>query len=809
MMQTLWQDLRFGARMLAKAPGFTSIAVITLALGIGANTAIFSVVNALLLRPLPYTDSDKLVMLSVNDDGGKVGNTGFTTFMDWRERGRSFEQMALIRSWGGVVKGNDGPEMVEGMRVSADYFRMLGVSPMLGRDFKLEEDRPDTRFVIILSHAFWERRFSSDPNIIGSSIALSDQNFTIVGVMPRGFEDLLAANFYKPADVWAPVGYDLTQPWACRDCGHLKAFARLKSGVTFDQAKAEMNAVMNGMMREHPKIYAHSGIAMIRLQERLVGEFRRALMVLLVAVGFVLLIACANVANLLLARGNRRAKEIAIRLALGASRSRLIRQLLTESLSLALLGAGAGLLLAIWATDLLVKLSPATMLKLQEERADGRVLCFTLLISLLTGVLFGLFPALQASKSDVQLALKESGNSSQSGRQNRLRGLLVVVEIALAMVLLAGAGLLVRSFESILSAAPGFEQGNLLTMKVPAIGAAYRQDKQVVDFSRNLLDRVKALPGVEVAGIVSNLPFSGNYDINGFHIEAKPLQNPAEAPSAQRYGITPDYLRAMGIPLLRGRQFDEQDNANAPLVALISETTAKRNWPNEDPIGKRIRLGSVERGPLRIIVGIVGDVSHYGLDDRPEMQAYVPHAQWTDSNMTLVVRTSIEPASLAAAVRNEIRAMDAGAPVYDVITMRQLVAGSVAQRRFILAILSLFAVVALSMAAIGIYGVISYAVAQRTQEIGIRVALGAQTRDIMRLIIGQGMILAVAGILIGLGGAVGLTRLMEGLLFGVSATDPLTFAAISLLLVLVAMLACYIPARRAAKVDPMVALRCK
>jgi predicted permease len=431
------------------------------------------------------------------------------------------------------------------------------------------------------------------------------------------------------------------------------------------------------------------------------------------------------------------------------------------------------------------------------------------LVSLLTGVLFGLFPALQASKSDVQLALKESGNSSQSGRQNRLRGLLVVVEIALAMLLLAGAGLLVRSFGRILSVAPGFEQRNLLTMSVPAIGAGYRQDKQVADFYRNLLDRVTALSGVEAAGIVSNVPFSGGYDTSSFHIEAKPLQNPAEAPSAQRYGITPDYLRAMGIPLLRGRQFNEQDNVNTTLVALINETAAKRNWPNEDPIGKRIRLGSVEKNPLRTIVGIVGDVSHYGLDNRPEMQTYVPHAQWVDSYMTLVVRTSIDPASLAAAVRNEIRTMDGSAPVYDVTTMRQKVSSSLAQRRFTLALLSVFAAIALLMASIGIYGVISYAVAQRTQEIGIRVALGAQTGDVMKLIVGQGMILAAAGVLLGLVGALGLTRLMEGLLFGVSATDPVTFAAISLLLILVAGLACYIPARRAAKVDPMVALRCE
>jgi putative ABC transport system permease protein len=805
-MNTLWQDLRFGARMLLKNPGFSLIAVLTLALGVGANTAIFSVVNALLLRPLPYADSDRLVMLSVNGDGGEVGNTGFTTFVDWRERSRSFERMALIRSWGGVMTGQGEPEMVNGMRVSVDYFRMLGVAPLLGRDFKPEEDRPDMRFVIMLSHAFWQRRFSGDPNIIGKQITMSDQTFTVVGVTPSGFEDLLAANFYQPAQVWAPVGYDVTQPFACRTCQHLKAFARLKSGVTFDQAKAEMGTVMSVMMREHPKIYASPGIAMIRLQDKLVGEMRRTLLVLLAAVGFVLLIACANVANLLLARANRRAREIALRLALGARPWRIVRQLLTESLMLSSLGAGLGLLLAMWGTELLVRLSPAAMLKLQAAKTDTRVLGFTLLVSLVTGVLFGLFPALQASKSDVQLALKESGNSSPSGRQNRLRGLLVVTEIALALVLMIGAGLLIRSFARILSVTPGFEQRNLLTMMVPATGARYQQDEQVVAFYRDVLGRVRALPGVEAAGVVSNLPFGGNYDASGFHIEEKPQANPAEAPSAQRYGVSPDYLRAMGITLLRGRQFTEQDNANTPLVALINETAAKRGWPNEDPIGKRIALGGVD-SPKRTIVGIVRDVNHQGLDDAPEMQTYVPHAQWAGSYMTLVVRTTIDPASLTAAVRNEIRAVDANLPHYQIATMQQLISGSVAQRRFTLLLVGVFAAVALLMSAVGIYGVISYSVAQRTQEIGIRVALGAQTGDVLKLIIGQGMALVATGVLIGLAGAFGLTRLMSSLLFDVSATDPLTFAGISLLLAAVALLACWVPARRAAKVDPMIALR--
>jgi predicted permease len=800
------QDIRYGARQLRKNPGFTTVAVLTLVLGIAANTAIFSVVNALLLRPLPYADSDRLVMLSVKGTDGEVGNADFTTFVDWQERSRSFERMALITSWGGVMTGQGEPERVEGLRVSADYFRLLGMAPMLGRDFKPEEDRPDTWFVVMLSHALWQRRFNSDPNIIGKPIKVSDQTFTVVGVMPPGFEDLLAANFYQPAQIWVPVGYDVTQPWACRTCRHLFAFARLKPGVAFEQAKVEMDTVMQVMMREHPESYAHPGIAMITLQDKLVGEMRRTLLVLLAAVGFVLLIACANVANLLLARANQRSREIALRLALGARPWRIVRQLLTESLMLSTLGAGLGLLLAMLGTELLVRLSPATMLKLQGAKTDGRVLGFTLLVSLVTGVLFGLFPALQASKSDVQLTLKESGKSSPSVRQNRLRGLLVVTEIALALVLMVGAGLLIRSFARILSVTPGFEQRNLLTMLVPATGARYKQDEQVVAFYRNVLDRVRTLPGVEAAGIVSVLPFSANYDNCGFFIEEKPLANPAEAPSARRYGVSPDYLRAMGIPLLRGRQFNERDNANAPLVVLISKTAAERNWPNKDPIGKRIRLGGPEDA-LRTIVGIVSDVCQQGLDDRPRMQAYVPHAQWVGSDMTLVIRTSVDPVSLTAAVRKEIRAVDASLPVYQIATMRQLISASVAQRRFTLLLLGVFAAVALLMAAIGIYGIISYSVVQRKQEIGIRMALGAQRHEVVQLVLGQGFRLMLLGLALGVAGAFALTRVLEHLLFQTNTSDPLTFVLVIVTLCAAATIACWLPARRAAKVDPMVALR--
>jgi putative ABC transport system permease protein len=803
-LEMLLQDLRYGARQLRRNPGFVAVAVFTLALGIGVNTAIFSVVNALLLRPLPYPDSRRLVMLSINDAGGDIGNSDFATFVDWRERNRSFERMALFTGWSGLMRGQGDPEMVGGVRVTADYFRLLGVPPMLGRDFKPEEDRPNASSVVMISHALWRRRFNSDPNIIGKPVIISDQTFTVVGVMPRGFEDLLAGNFYQPAEMWAPLGYDEADPSACRTCRHVFAAARLKPGVTLGEAKAEMDAVMNVMMHEHPESYSHPDIAMMRLQDKLVGGVRQTLLVLLVAVGFVLLIACANVANLLLARANQRGREMALRLALGARPWRIVRQLLTESLMLSTLGAGLGLLLAMWGTQLLVSLSPAMMLKLEDVKTDSRVLGFTLLASLVTGILFGLFPALQASKHDVQHALKESGKGSPSVRQNRLRGLLVVAEVALALVLMVGAGLLIRSFARILSVTPGFEQRNLLTVAAPTFGARYEQDEQVEAYYRNVIDRVRMLPGVDAAAMVSNLPFSGAYDNCGFHIEEKPLVNPAEAPSAERYVVSPDYLRAMGIPLLKGRQFDEHDNAKAPLVALINKTAADRNWPNENPIGKRISLGDDN---LRTIVGIVGDVRHTGLDDGPKMQAYEPRAQMSGFSMSLVARTSVDPDGLTAAVRNEIRAADPTLPVNEVVTMRQLISASVAERRFTLLLLGIFAGVALLMAAIGIYGIISYSVAQRKQEIGIRMALGAQRHEVVQLALGEGFRLVALGLAVGLAGAFALTRALQHMLYRTNTSDPLTLGLVSATLCAAAAIACWLPARRAARLDPMVALR--
>jgi len=807
-MGNLLHDLRYGSRMLVRHRAATVIAVVTLALGIGANTAIFGVVNAVLLRPLPYRDSDRLVMLSTSEDkDGALGNTGYETFVDWRERSRSFERMVVIRSWGGVLTGQGEPEVIRGLRVSADYFRLLAAPPALGRDFRVEEDRPDTRFVVVISHELWQRRFNSDPQVVGKQLILNDQPFTVVGVMPRGFTDFLAANFFGAAEVWAPVGYDITQPFACRSCQHLKAIARLKPDVTLAQAHSEMGAIMNVMAREHPTIYATPAISVARLQDQFTGAIRPALYLLLVAVGLVLLIACANVANLLLARASERAREMSIRAALGAGQWRIVRQLLVESALLSLIGAAAGLLLALWGTDLLTSLSPATILQLQPVRTDARALGFTLLVSLLTGLLFGLAPALQAARQDAQFALKESARSSPGKRQRRLRESFVVAEIVLALALLVGAGLLIRSFVRVLGTKPGFESRNLLTMMIPASSAKkYGDLAQVRAFYSEAIQRVEALPGVEAAGVVSNLPFGGNMDMYGLHVEEKPSANPAEAPSAERYSVSPDYLRAMGIPLLRGRGFTEQDNANAPLVTLINRTAAQRIWPNEDPIGKRIRLGAIDN-PLRAIVGVVGDVNHYDLETAPDLQAYIPHAQWTDSYMLLVVRATAEPGALTGPVRQVIHALDPDVPLHKITTMRQLVSASSAQRRFTLLLIAVFAAVALLMAAIGLYGVMAYSVTQRTREIGIRVALGAQGADVLRLVVRQGLRLVTLGLALGLMAALIATRLMKKLLFEVSATDPVTFAGVAALLALVALLACWIPARRATRVDPMVALR--
>ncbi len=805
-MQTLWQDVRYGIRMLLKKPGVTVAAIFMLALGIGATTAIFSVVNTMLLNPLPYPSADRLVRVSLDSRTGASTTTNYATYLDWKARSQSVEEIAALRDSSGVLIGQGEPEMISAIRVSANYFQTLGVRPLMGRDFRPEDDRPDGRFVVILSYGLWQRRFGSDPDIIGKGVQFTGREFTVIGVMPQNFEDLVAVNFYDGTQLWSPIGYDPAAPWACRTCNHLRAIARLKPDVTLAQFQSEMKAISESLATEYPTDYAVAAVTIKSLQDVFVSSLRPLLYILLGAVGFVLLIACANVANLLLARATQRQREMAIRAALGARRGRIIRQLLTESLVLALSGAGLGLLLASWGTELLTRMSPAKMLQVQQVTMDGRVLLFTMIVAIFTGLLFGLAPALQASQLNVESVLRETERGLLSPSQRRIRGALVVAEIALALVLLVGAGLLIKSFLRLLEVKPGFETENVLTLKAPAFGRQFEDEAAVRAFYRDALGRIQALPGVEAVGLVSNLPLGGNRDKYGFHIEGRPLANPAEAPNAERYSITPDYLRTMRIPLLRGRIFTEQDTEETPLVALINQTAAERIWPNENPIGKRIRLGGPDN-PLRTIVGIVGNVQHEGLDTPPDMQTYVPHAQWSDGLAQLVIRTSGEPQAILDDVRREIWAVNSTVPIYEIATLEQLVSASVKGQRFAFVLLAIFAFVALLMAAVGIYSVMSYTVTQRTQEIGIRMALGANTKDVMKIILLQGLRLAGLGVGLGIVAAFALTRLMASLLFSVSATDPLIFVAVILAIIAVASLSGYLPARRAAKTDPMIALR--
>ena len=804
-MKALSQDIRYGFRMLRKRPGFTAVAVIALALGIGANTVIFSLINSVLLRPLPYPEPERLVMLEENDQQGGHSNTSYATSKDWMERSQTFESISVVRDWSVTLTGQGAPEMLRGMRVSANYFGTLKAQPALGREFMIEEDRPATRRVVVLSDGLWRRRFGADPEIVGKPITLSDQSFTVVGVMGRDFEDMLSARLFQKADVWAPLGYDETLPWACRTCRHIHAFGRLNRGVSLEQARAEMNAISENLIIEHPHDYAVSGVTLIPLLEKFVGNVRPALYVLFGAVALVLLIACANVANLLLARATQRRREIAIRSALGAHRIRIVRQLLTESVMLSTLGAVVGLTLVWWGIGLFAALIPPSIMRLEQVSVDSRVLAFTMGLSILTGVLFGLAPALQASKLDLSEALKE-GSRGTGGTGHRLRNSLVVSEIALALVLLIGASLLVRSFLHVLDVKPGFEPSNLLTMKVSADGTRYQDDVRVRAFYDEVLNRVSNIPGVKVAAIVSNLPLGGNFDKYGFHIEEKPLANPEEAPSVERYVISPDYLRTMEIPLVAGREFTYRDGPDAPMVVMISESTAKAIWPNEDPIGKQVRMGGPQ-GPLRTIVGITRNVNHYALDTAPDLQAYIPEAQWTSSDMSLVIRSTLDTKPLLDSVRNEVWAVDKNLPIYQIARMEELVSASVAQRRFVVVLLTVLAGLAGALAAFGIYSVTSYTVTQRTQEFGVRMALGAQARDVLKLVLAQGALLALAGIGIGFAASLALTRVMSSLLFGIGATDFLTFALVSLIVGVVALMACVVPARKATRVDPMIALR--
>jgi|HubBroStandDraft_1064217.scaffolds.fasta_scaffold04128_4 putative ABC transport system permease protein len=814
-MAALLQDLRYSLRTLVKSPNFTIIAVLTLAFGIGANTALFSVVKAVLLNSLPYRQPDRLVtMAKADSDTPNPTNTSFGTVADWKARTQSFESIALYRGWGPTVTGTGNPEVLRGLRVTYNFFDTLGIQPALGRGFLPEEDRPDRANVVLLSHSFWAQRFGADPKVIGTTLVLNEVPFQIVGVLPESFQSLSFATNGTQRDIWAPLGYDLSLSYACRTCQHLRCVARLKDGVSVGQAQAEMRTIETQLAHEFPKEYPADATVIVQpLRETWVGKVQSALWLLLGATGFVLLISCANIANLLLTRAASKRREVAVRTALGASRSRIARQLITETIVLSLLGGLAGVVLAIWGTSFLVQMAPAATPRLGDVHFDAPILLFTLALSMATGVLMGLVPAFQAARVDQREALQQQGGRGMVGSgRSRVRSLLVVSEVALAFVLTVASGLLLKSFITALNVNPGFEPRNLSTVDFTLSGNQYNDDAQVVRREREVLERVSALPGVQAAAIVSVLPGTGamgNWDQRGLIIQDRPMPDP-QVPSVDAYFVSPDYLRAMGIRLERGRDFTAADAESSSPVALVSETTARQMFPDRDCLGKRIQLGGRhDDQPWATIVGVVGDVHHYGLDSPVTPQAYTLYSQTGSgfSAPSLVIRSTVGLQALMQGVREQIWALDKNVPISTPSTMTEILSQSLEQRRFTMSLLAGFGALALFLAAIGIYGVMSYTVAQRTNEIGIRVALGAQSRDILSLVSREGMLQAGGGLLAGLVISLALMRVLSSQLFAVSAIDPVTFGAVLFLLAAVALFACYVPARRATRVDPLVALR--
>ena len=811
-METLFQDLRYGVRMLLKQPGFTVVAVVALALGIGANTAIFSVVNAILLRPFNYKDSERLVQISHNypklDLKAGVSASGYTHY---REHGESFEEVSAGTGWPVNLTDAGDPERLQGMAVTHTFFPTLGAEASRGRVFSPEEDQPGHNRVVVLTDGLWKRRFGSDPNLVGNTIRLNGENYTVIGIMPADFQ--FGREMGQAPDLYSPIAFTPEQlnPNRWRN-EFLFTVARLKPNVTIGQAQAELDTIAANVREQYfgggdandPSSW---GLLVRSMREITVGEIRPALLMLLVAVAFVLLIACANVANLLLARAALRHKEIAIRSALGAARGRVIRQLLTESVLLAVIGGAIGLGLAYWGIGALLSLNEGGIPRSNEIGIDARVLFFTIGVSLLTGVLFGLFPAWQTSKTDLHAVLKEGGRSGSA--QRSVRGLFVVVEVAAALVLLVGAGLLLKSFQKLQEVNPGFKPDHLLTMQISLPSNRYKDPQQIDAFFAQALEKIKALPGIESAGVSTSLPMSGSGSSGSFTIEGRTVAPGEMSPWGNRWFAGATYFQTMGIPLLKGRYFDDRDVREAPQVAIIDETMERKFWADEDPVGKRISFGRDPQGnPIwREVVGVVGHVKQKGLEGESPVQYYIPHRQLPSAGVFLVARTAAEPSSLAGAVRGSIQSVDRELPVFRVTTMERMVSESMTQRRFAMTLLGIFAVVALILASVGLYGVMSYSVTHRTNEIGIRMALGAKVTDVLAMVVGQGMKLSLAGVGIGLVGAVALTRVMRTLLFSVSATDPLTYIVVALLLAGVSLVACYVPARRATKVDPMEALR--
>jgi putative ABC transport system permease protein len=802
-MESLIQDLRYALRVLIKKPGFTAVAVITLALGIGANSAIFSVVNAVLLRSLPYEDGDRLVWIWGTQPQLDKAPVAPANFLDIKEQNEVFDNVAAFRGQSGALTGQYEPERVRVAAVSADFFSLFKVLPLLGRVFNNQDEQSGNTQVIILSHALWQRRFGSNPGILDQKLTLNDRPYSVIGVAPAEFQ------YPTYADLWIPLVFDAKEK-SIRDTHSLSAVGRLKPGASIEQGQANIGLIAATLEQNYPRTNTGISMRIVPLKEQITGSIQTQLLIIFAAVGFVLLIACANVANLMLARAASRQKEMAIRTALGAASSRLARLLLTESVVLAVVGGVLGLLLAYWGTQLLVSASPTHIPRVIEIAVDLRVLGFTILLSFLTGILFGITPALQARRTDLNETLKEGGRSSSQGLGGyRMRKIFVVSQMALALVLLISAGLMIKSFLKLQQVDLGFNERNLLTMQVTLPRSKYNDGQTRAAFFQRAVDRIKALPGVEGAGAITNLPLSGANDSTSFIIEGREPSPDGKAPLTEYRSITPDYFRAMGIGLVKGRFFDETDQPNTSKVAIINESLARRFFGDQEPIGQRIGLS----GPpdWREIVGVVRDVRHYGPDNEPKPETYVPYNQNQASylqygSMALVIRGE-NPSNLVSGVRGEILAVDSSQPVYNAKSMEQVVADSVAQRRLDTLLLALLAGVALLLAAVGTYSVMAYTVAQRTHEMGVRMALGAQPRDVIKLVLGQALSLALIGVTIGLGAAFGLMRFVSGLLYGVSLADPVIYIGLALLLGAVAILASYFPARRATRVDPLSALR--
>jgi putative ABC transport system permease protein len=807
-MAGLFDDLRYAARTLRKSPGFTAVALLTLALAIGATTSVFTVVNAVLVRELPYKNGSGLVLLwSTQQRAGAVrqrSQVSFPDVEDWRKLNHSVEDIAAYAAWDEAVTGQGEAERISTLRVSPEFVGVMGEQPLLGRAFAANENLDAKASVAVLSYGLWQRKFGKDPNILGKTFSLNSTTFSVIGVMPQDFRSLPVSLVETPVELYQPLSREYLDQ--IRSGRHLRAIGRLKPGITVQSAQAETDVIARQLERQYPDYNTGRGVRVVKLQDDLVRNLRTGLLVLQVAVCMVVLIACANLANLLLSRSTVRRKEMAIRAAVGAGRARLVRQMLTESLLLGALGGAAGLLLAVWGVHVLEAIGAKVIPELTDVTMDLRVLGFTAAISLLSGVVFGMAPAAQISIGSLADALRAGGRStSDSAGRKTFRDVLVVSEMALALVLLISAGLLMNSFRHLRAVHPGFDATNVLTASVSMPAAKYPLGEQRARFIREVMTRLRQLPGVRYASGVSVLPESSNFNQMNMDIQGRVFSQ-GDKPSLDQYDVTPDYFRQLGIPLLDGRLISEQDDRNHPNVALINQTAARLLWPGQNPIGAKIHTGATEE-PWRTIVGVVGDVYQYGLDSQKTMQLYYPYDQDADFDMTLLVGSNSDPSGLGSAVRQAVFAVDKDLPVADIQPLDQVLADSMAGRRFSMLLLALFASGALALAAVGIYGVISYSVTQRTNEFGIRVALGAQTRDVLALVLKQSMLLILAGTVIGLAASFGLTRLLSSLLFGVGATDLPTFAVVSLLLIGVAMLASFVPARRAAQVDPMVALR--